>query len=318
VTLSPGKAVFVCLLLAFAVPRAHAETVYALEEIGLRSEPDASGAILQTVPRGTAMTVLGGHHRQWLRVAAPGSGYALFVEVSRVGAVPPPPLPAPEPEPVIVAPAPVTAVITPAPVPAPKAPSRPAVATAAPKTAPPAVPPGKGRSKLPFVIGGGALLAGGGAALAVAGGSSGSAPPPTTPAPVGPPTAVIFVSSDVPRRFPDGGATASALVVSGLDGTITDVRVTVNVTTSCGRDLALRLAHPDGTEAVLLFQGISGCTPTQLSATFPTERPPYEPLARFFGKTPSGAWSLRASDVAPGGGAGGIVSAWSLALTAGR
>ena len=317
-TTSRGSAsAFILIALALvAVPRAHAETAYALEDLGLRGEPDASANVIQKVPRGTALVMVGGRHNNWIRVAAPGSGYALYVEISKLGAAPPPELAAPAPPP--------APVVTPAPMPK-------AAAVTMPRPAPVAVvkrvepqaakPSGKGHGKL-LAIGGGVLAAGGGAALAAGAGGSNSgsgAPGATTPAaPAGPASAVVFVSSDVPKRFADGSASASALMVGGLEGTLTDARVTVNLSTSCGRDLALHLVHPDGTEVVLMFQGVPGCSPTRLTATFPPERAPYEPLAKLFGKTASGAWHLRATDLAPGGGAGGELGAWSLALTARR
>lgn len=309
-------------LLALAllpIPAVHADsgTAYALEDLGLRGEPDSSASVIQKVPRGTALEMVGGRHHGWIRVAAPGSGYALYVEISKLGAAPPPPLEAAAPAATVAPPvaAPVPAA-TPRPVVATKPLPRPKVAAAAPVAR---AEKGKGHGKV-LAIGGGVLAAGGGAAVAAASGSSSSgAPPVTTPStPSGPASAVVFVSSDVPKRFADASASASALMVGGLDGTITDARVTVNLSTSCGRDLALHLVHPDGTEVVLMFQGAPGCSPTRLVATFPTERAPYEPLAKLFGKTTAGAWHLRATDLSPGGGAGGELGAWSLALTVGR
>lgn len=301
-------------LLPSASARADSGTAYALEDLELRGEPDRTASVIQRVPRGTALEMVGGRHHGWIRVAAPGSGYALYVEISKLGATAPPPLevvapPVPQPVPQPVA-TPKPAVVAAKPLPRPKVAAAPVVKAEK----------GKGGHGKLLAIGGGVLAAGGGAAVAAsASGSSGGAPGVTAPpAPGGPASAVVFVSSDVPKRFADAGASASALTVGGLDGTITDARVTVNLSTSCGRDLALHLAHPDGTEVVLMFQGVAGCSPTRLVATFPTERAPYEPLTKLFGKTAAGAWHLRASDLSPGGGAGGELGAWSLALTVGR
>lgn len=319
---APALFLLALALVAFVVPRAHADTAYALEDLGLRGEPDLAASVLQKVPRGTPLVMVGGRHNNWIRVAAPGSGYALYVEISKLGAAPPPELvvPAPPPAAPVIAAPPVT--VRPAAPPKPVA--KPAPVAVVKATEPPVAKPkapGKGHGKL-LAIGGGVLAAGGGAAIAAgaSGSSSGSgAPSVTTPAaPAGPASAVVFVSSDVPKRFADGSASASALMVGGLDGTLTDARVTVNLSTSCGRDLALHLVHPDGTEVVLMFQGVPGCSPTRLTATFPTERAPYEPLAKLFGKTAAGAWHLRATDVSPGGGIGGELGAWSLALTTQR
>lgn len=301
-------------LLAVLAPAAHAETVYALEDLGLRGEPDRSASVLQTVPRGTPLVMVGGRHNNWIRVAAPGTGYALYVEISKLGAAPPPEsaasAPAAERAPAAPGPAP-----TPRPVPAatPKpAPTRPA-AVVKKDAAPAAAPKGKGGHGKLLAIGGGVLAAGGGAAIAASSSSGGGGGAPSTmpPAPAGPASAVVFVSSDVPKRF-DPSTSASALMVGGLEGTIADARVSVNLSTNCGRDLALQLVHPDGTVVVLMFQGVPGCSPTRLAATFPTERAPYEPLTKLFGKAAAGAWQLRAS------GSGGELGGWSLALTAHR
>jgi subtilisin-like proprotein convertase family protein len=303
------------VLVTGVAPRSHAETVYALDSVELRTDPDRNGTVHQTVPSGTPLEVLG-RHQSWLRVAAPDSGYALYVESSRVGVAPPAATPSSPGTPARApVPAPAAAPVAP-PQAAREAASRPVTTTAAkkPSTVGKA---GSGHGKL--LLGAGVLAAGGGAALVVgARGSGGGDASAAATGQAGPTSAVVFVSSDVPKRFADASASVSALMVSGLEGTITDARVTVHLSASCARDLALQLVHPDGTTVVLVFQGSSGCSPLQLAATFPTERPPYEPLAKLFGKPAGGAWSLRASDVAAGGGGGGELGAWSLALTTGR
>jgi hypothetical protein len=105
--------------------------------------------------------------------------------------------------------------------------------------------------------------------------------------------------------------TTSTLNAAGLDGSLTDVQVSVNVFGApiCSRGLVVQ--HPDGTTTPLLVVGNlpttfqCGANLTSLHTTFPRGTPA------------AGAWKLIVTDMREKpGSAHFTINAWMLVLTA--
>lgn len=155
------------------------------------------------------------------------------------------------------------------------------------------------------------------ATVACDSGTSPTAQQPTT-------RRVTLISNDAPKDVPrrNGGIVLSTLQVTGLAGTLTDVKVTLDIDQGPACELVAAVTHPDGTRVVLLDvdrppAGL-GC-PNRLVTTFPTLTPtPYAAdLTSFRGKPATGTWTLLVGDertgllVAPPY----VLRAWQLELT---
>ena len=147
---------------------------------------------------------------------------------------------------------------------------------------------------------------------------------PTTPSK---PVSLTLISSDVPKPVSKNKSTptTSVLNVSGLDGSLTDVQVSVNVSGATICDLGLSVRHPDGTTIPLLVVGnvptTFQCGPnfTSLNTTFPTRTPtPGAPdLKTLVGKPAGGTWTLIVTDERDKpGNTHFTINAWMLLLTA--
>ncbi len=134
-------------------------------------------------------------------------------------------------------------------------------------------------------------------------------------------------AANVPVAIVDKQVSTSALAVSGLDGTIADINVTLNITHDYDADLDIILVSPAGTEVQLvLYAGLSGknFTNTVLddeaatgiglgSAPFTGSFRPEESLGILDGEDPNGTWTLRVRDNAYGDE--GQIVAWSVDVT---
>jgi subtilisin-like proprotein convertase family protein len=129
-------------------------------------------------------------------------------------------------------------------------------------------------------------------------------------------------STDVPLPVPPVGTggtgdpaediTDSTLAVSGIAGSITDVKVFLNLTHTFDSDLIITLTSPSGTTIVLsAFNGGSDDNYTNTifddaastsidfgSAPFSGSFQPDEPLSTFAGETANGGWTLHIEDTA--------------------
>ena len=137
-------------------------------------------------------------------------------------------------------------------------------------------------------------------------------------------------SLDVPDIIWDHIPLASDLVVSGIDGMLTDVNVTLDIMHTWDRDLEAYLVSPAGTR-VELFTRVGGRgdnfsnTTLDDEATIPITMgsPPfagsYRPeglLADFDGEDPNGTWTLEIYDVSDWDF--GILFDWSVTLATGE
>lgn len=154
-------------------------------------------------------------------------------------------------------------------------------------------------------------------------GCGGGSSPTTPQAPTT--RTVTLLSNDVGMAVPrdPGGAgriAQSVIQVSGLAGTLTNVRVTVDVDQGPACELNIWVRHPDGTQVVLLDMDRPppgfGCA-SRLVTTFPSNTLTPGDLSVFSGKPANGTWTLHVADertfrlVAPPY----ILRAWSLELT---
>jgi subtilisin-like proprotein convertase family protein len=133
-----------------------------------------------------------------------------------------------------------------------------------------------------------------------------------------------YSSTDVPKLILDGDRTLSVLPLSGVEGTITDLNVTLTIAHSYDQDLAVTLIGPDGTR-VKLFEAVGGSgqnfTDTVLddqaatpieggTAPFTGSFRPMELLSVFNGQSANGLWQLEVVDNLPGDT--GNLFAWTL------
>jgi subtilisin-like proprotein convertase family protein len=141
------------------------------------------------------------------------------------------------------------------------------------------------------------------------------------------PMSLTLISSDVPKEVSKdpNAPTSSTLTVAGLDGSLTDVQVSVNVSGATICDLGMVVQHPDGTTIPLLVVGnvptSFQCGPnfTSLNTTFPTRTPtPGAPdLKTLNGKPAAGGWKLIVTDMREKPGSTHFtINAWMLLLTA--
>ncbi|MBN2473342.1 MAG: proprotein convertase P-domain-containing protein [Pirellulales bacterium] len=136
-------------------------------------------------------------------------------------------------------------------------------------------------------------------------------------------------SADVPIGIVDLGAVTSTLSVSGLEGLLLDVNVTLDIIHTYDADLDVFLVSPSGT-SVELFTDVGGggehFTNTTIddeaatlissgTAPFTGSFRPEGSLSDLDGQDPNGAWSLRVVDDA--GGDAGTLHSWSLSITFG-
>lgn len=126
-------------------------------------------------------------------------------------------------------------------------------------------------------------------------------------------TSTYSVSPNLPiEDFQNGtpSETVSTLNVPAT-GTLTNIRVGVNISHTWIGDLTVEVIAPDGT-TVLLHNREGGST-DDLVTTYPTPTPPAESLAVFNNKQVNGNWRLRVRDNA--GADVGTFNSWSLRLT---
>lgn len=112
--------------------------------------------------------------------------------------------------------------------------------------------------------------------------------------------------------IPDNNTTgvSSGLTYSGA-GTVTSVRVRVNVTHTYKGDLEIALIAPDGT--TVLMHNRSGGSTDNVNTEFPDLTASNQSLTLLNGKVIAGTWTLRVRDLAAGD-VGTLVS-WTLSLT---
>ena len=135
-------------------------------------------------------------------------------------------------------------------------------------------------------------------------------------------------TTDVP--IPDNGLTHSSLVVSGVSGTVSNIRVGFNITHTFDADLDIFLVSPAGTVLELstdngssfnnytdTFIQTSGGFPSITTGTAPFTGTfsPEGSIAILQGQNPNGTWQLRVVDDA--GGDVGTLLDWSLAFLSG-
>lgn len=134
-------------------------------------------------------------------------------------------------------------------------------------------------------------------------------------------TTPVEIANDTPTSV------SSSIVVSGVQGRIQRLSVTLNVFHTYTSDLRISLVAPDGKE-ILLAIGEGGSGNNFIETTFDDDAPqpitagrppfvgtyrPQENLAVLNNLDPNGRWTLRVVDVASLDG--GVLSSWSLALT---
>lgn len=134
-------------------------------------------------------------------------------------------------------------------------------------------------------------------------------------------------ATQVPSDIRDLTTVRHGLEVAGMQGVITELRVTVRLTHTYDNDLALSLISPSGRK-VLLVDNVGGngndfyntvfadaaTTPiTSGGAPFTGHYRPLQPLSQFIGMSPNGHWKLEIADQT--GGDAGELLAWSMAIT---
>jgi hypothetical protein len=139
-------------------------------------------------------------------------------------------------------------------------------------------------------------LAGAGVAVA-AGGGDGSQSEPSGP------VTRSFNSADVPKPILDHTTVSSSLNVSGMNGTISSLSVSVNISHTYQGDLTVSLRHPDGT-ATTLHDRTGSSTDNIVTTYRPTD---------FHGRSANGMWILGVQDSASVDQ--GQLNSWSLTIT---
>lgn len=134
-------------------------------------------------------------------------------------------------------------------------------------------------------------------------------------------------ATDVPAAILDAGTITSQTVVAGLNGTLTDVNVTLSLSHTNDEDLDLYLVAPNGTMVELatdvggsgdnftgtVFDQQAGTAITAGVAPFTGSYRPESSLDAFNGGTPSGTWTLLVTDDTAGNS--GTLLSWSLQLS---
>ena len=140
-------------------------------------------------------------------------------------------------------------------------------------------------------------------------------------------TTSIFNSTDTPKLAADPGTTFSNLTIAGLAGTISNIKVTVNINHPTDGQLYVSLISPGNIPVIMSnYQGGTGAnfvnttfddaasTPIASgTAPFTGSFKPYFDLGRLNGVSPNGTWKLRLDD-STAGNQGTIVS-WSMQIT---
>ncbi|MBI1850543.1 MAG: S8 family serine peptidase [Planctomycetes bacterium] len=118
-----------------------------------------------------------------------------------------------------------------------------------------------------------------------------------------------YRTTSTSRAIPDGDAngTTSTIHVTA-QGTISSLRVRVNVTHTRKSDLQIRLTGPDGTS--VLLHDHSGGTANDVSTVYPDLTRPRQSLTAFAGKRITGAWKLQVIDDVTG--EIGTLRSWEL------
>jgi subtilisin-like proprotein convertase family protein len=113
-------------------------------------------------------------------------------------------------------------------------------------------------------------------------------------------------ATDTPRSIPDNNTTGiqSTVSVSGA-GTVSDLKVSLNVSHTYRGDLAVQLVSPSGAVHILSNRAGGSADNLVLSS---------QDVATFDGESASGVWRLRVQDLARADT--GTLNAWSLAITA--
>jgi subtilisin family serine protease/subtilisin-like proprotein convertase family protein len=141
-----------------------------------------------------------------------------------------------------------------------------------------------------------------------------------------------YSSSNVPLPINDNATFTSNLPISGNGGTVSSVRVTINITHTWLADLDIALISPTGTRVVLVAdQGSDGNNYTNTvfddgaAATVPTSATgapftgsyrPNSPLSAVGGQAIDGTWKLEVTDDA--GSDTGTLNSWSLNFSSGE
>ncbi|HVU90072.1 MAG TPA: proprotein convertase P-domain-containing protein [Pirellulales bacterium] len=134
-------------------------------------------------------------------------------------------------------------------------------------------------------------------------------------------------STAAPQPIPDQSTILSTLNAVGMNGTITDLNVTLSLNHANDSDLAVTLITPDGTYIPLInHNGGSGANfvSTTLDdqattaiasgvAPFTGSFKPASPLSAANGKNPNGTWELLVADTVAGNT--GTLQSWSLQMT---
>ncbi len=143
------------------------------------------------------------------------------------------------------------------------------------------------------------------------------------------PGVTTSASNTTVRNIPNNlsiGATSS-IAIAGTSNTVSNVKVTLNITHPRDSDLTAYLQAPNGSE-ILLFSGLTGVnfSGTVLSdqaaasinsgsGSFSGTFHPVDALADFNGLSANGTWNLKVVDNVSG--ASGSITSWSLAVTTG-
>lgn len=133
-----------------------------------------------------------------------------------------------------------------------------------------------------------------------------------------------LAATGLPLAIPDQGQATSSINVSGLDGAVANVKVTLTIAHTYDEDLTVALVGPNGTR-VVLFDRVGGTghnfTNTVLddaattpiangTAPFTGSFKPAQPLSAMAGGSANGVWTLEVNDNFPGD-TGNLIS-WSL------
>jgi aminopeptidase S len=113
--------------------------------------------------------------------------------------------------------------------------------------------------------------------------------------------------------IPDNNATGVTSTMNfAPTGTVSAVRVRVNITHTYQGDLEVSLIGPDNTTVIL--HNLTGAGTDNIQTEYPDVTAPNQSLAAFNGRAINGAWKLRVRDLAAQD-VGTLVS-WTLSLSA--